>query len=590
MDYLSKLPSQLLRILRRVSDRLAGRQSPNAFVDRVFLSGDHLVCFGWSDAGEIALEHRGAFGRLQTDTPRRFHRADLVRQCGPGNLNGFVAMTPLTTHQSASAPTSRVATRVLINGRPRRVDLRTLDHADEHLLASATGPAPATTTETHRDSGTARSRSNCAIDSASIIDTWILVQGWSSDPGHVLAVGNQQVRLSPDAERVFWYRREDVDLSLKVVPGSKHGFIALLPFMATPGTPLPEARITSNGHSLSITSVGVGPEDSVARAALVLGSSTSAPDLEDRFAKLGVPYADSVDQRAPRWSVSFDSTQQQDPIPHLSVVVPFYGNEHFLDLHAASIGALEHASRSAVELVVVNDKPSSNMRNLAAALSMLHGLRVKMVHSDRNHGFARAVMGGARAATGDYLLVLNSDCFFDDFSVVHRLTDSLAAQPSLGAVAPLLLREDGSVDHLGMRRVRVEGRSPDFFVHLGAGHPRSSLPEQTLLNARYVTGACLAFRRSEFIDRYHGFPTFSLIGDFEDAGISDLIVAQGQQLAIDTTVTATHFVRTSFHQLADPGPRDVLSWFNAWRYQRWVASNPQISASVETLNREGEQP
>jgi len=34
MDYLSKLPSQLLRILRRVSDRLAGRQSPNAFVDR----------------------------------------------------------------------------------------------------------------------------------------------------------------------------------------------------------------------------------------------------------------------------------------------------------------------------------------------------------------------------------------------------------------------------------------------------------------------------------------------------------------------------------------------------------------------------
>jgi len=589
MNRFSVIASRFTRNIRRAGNRLTGRRSPNGFVDRVFLLGDQLVCLGWSDAADVSLEHRGAFGRLQAATVRRFHRPDLVQQCGSGNLGGFVTLTPLTAQQLASAPTSRVATRVMLDGRLWRVDVRGLDRADERLLASTTATGPAVITDMPTPPAPAVPGSACAIDFAVLIDSWIVVQGWSTDPEHLLVIGDQQLRLSSASERVFRYQRDDADLELNVIPGSPIGFVALLPFSTTPGQPIPEARISTKRHALTASPVRVGPVESVARAALVLGSSTSTKNLEERFERIGAPYADSIARLASRWSVSFDSALHQDPVPNLSVVVPFFGNEHFLDLHAASIGTLGPTLRSSVELVVVNDKPDSNMRHHVEAMSMLFGVRTKLVQSDRNHGFARAVMGGANAASGEYLLVLNSDCFFDDFSGALRLVDDLATRPSLGAVAPLLLREDGSVDHLGMRRFRVEGRSVDFFVHLGAGHPRSSVPDQRLIDARYLTGACLAFRRREFLDCYHGFPTFSLVGDFEDAALSDLIVSLGQELAIDTTVTATHFVRTSFHQLADPGPRDVLSWFNAWRYQRWLDQNPKISAVVETLDRSGVQ-
>ena len=83
-----------------------------------------------------------------------------------------------------------------------------------------------------------------------------------------------------------------------------------------------------------------------------------------------------------------------------------------------------------------------------------------------------------------------------------------------------------------------------------------------------MTGAFLAMRRELFVDDLGGFPTFSFLGDFEDAALSELIHALGYKQIVDRSFKAVHMTRTSFERL-DLTFRERLSWYNATQFQRW---------------------
>lgn len=406
------------------------------------------------------------------------------------------------------------------------------------------------------------------LEDATAIDGWVLVRGWSVDPSSVLRVGDNDVRLSADEPLQFWYRRDDVNTALSLNPDTRGGFLVLLP---TAAAPLPTHRpidLVRRGAILSRALVTSGPVDTIDQAALVLGADPTLDNIEERFERLGTPFADSRSQVDPAWHVQFSSPRPEKP-PTLSIVIPLYGNEQYLSGQYACLATLDEPFRSAVEVVVANDKPSSDLRSLLHLYAELYGITTTLIGCATNQGFARAVNAGVKHAVGRNVIMLNSDCFFHDAQGVFDLAADLDLQPDLGTVAPLLLREDGAIDHLGMERVSLPGR-PDCFVHTGAGLPLALAPREPLIRARYVTGACLAVRRDDFLHRFGGFPTFPLVGDFEDAALSDVIAGMGLALGVRTTVRATHFVRSSFEHRGDAGARDVLSRFNAWRYQRWL--------------------
>ncbi|WP_163525969.1 glycosyltransferase, partial [Klebsiella oxytoca] len=73
---------------------------------------------------------------------------------------------------------------------------------------------------------------------------------------------------------------------------------------------------------------------------------------------------------------------------------------------------------------------------------------------ERNVGFAPAVNVGVKASHGEYICVLNSDVFASTEGWLEQLVGRLEADTSLGIVSPILLFEDGTLQHggCGLRR------------------------------------------------------------------------------------------------------------------------------------------
>ena len=67
---------------------------------------------------------------------------------------------------------------------------------------------------------------------------------------------------------------------------------------------------------------------------------------------------------------------------------------------------------------------------------------VRVIRNPDNYGYAKAVNIGARAAAGEYVVVLNPDMVFlsDPFP---RLLEEMAKDPAIGAIGPLLQGADG---------------------------------------------------------------------------------------------------------------------------------------------------
>ncbi|MFH1676650.1 MAG: glycosyltransferase family 2 protein, partial [bacterium] len=69
---------------------------------------------------------------------------------------------------------------------------------------------------------------------------------------------------------------------------------------------------------------------------------------------------------------------------------------------------------------------------------------VKIIALSENLGFAAGMNAGARAASGDYILFMNSDVVAFPGSL-KILTDYLEANPDTGLVAPLLVDKNGNL-------------------------------------------------------------------------------------------------------------------------------------------------
>ncbi len=202
------------------------------------------------------------------------------------------------------------------------------------------------------------------------------------------------------------------------------------------------------------------------------------------------------------------------PPPPLSVVVPSRNTRHLtlacLDSLAAARGRRELAG---IEVVLVDDAGDDGT---AEAVAQRHGW-VGLVRLDRQRGFTRAANRGMAAATGEVLLLLNSDTQVDAQGLA-ALLEGFAALPRLGIAGGALHYPDGTPQWSGggqpgtawlfglasglpalaarlplYRRLRpASGTAP------AEGPPGTAGAAGTAgeLPVAWVTGAALAVRRS----------------------------------------------------------------------------------------------
>jgi GT2 family glycosyltransferase len=262
--------------------------------------------------------------------------------------------------------------------------------------------------------------------------------------------------------------------------------------------------------------------------------------------------------------------------PAFSVIVPLYGRLDFVEYQLAIFSA--HPGASAVEFIYVLDDPDKRREaeRLFARAYEVYGLAFRALLLERNVGFATANAFGLEQARGAYVAFLNSDVFPGTPDWLERLSMRLDADPTLGVVGPMLLYEDGTVQHQGIHFAALR----EFGNWLFPQHTGKGLRAQHgggLRDCLCITGACMVMRR-DLARQIGGFDETYAISDFEDTDLCLKLRALGYGSAVDHDVRLYHLERKS--QAASAiGWRMNLTLFNAWQHQRrWATTITALQA------------
>ncbi len=195
----------------------------------------------------------------------------------------------------------------------------------------------------------------------------------------------------------------------------------------------------------------------------------------------------------------------------------------------------------AAEVIVVDDGSADDSPLEAAAAGAT-------VTRSPGRGFSAAVNHGAGSATGDALLVLNSDCFVDP-NTIERLVAALSTSGRLGLCGAALTEPDGS-----------HGRSHGHLLSLGLAI-RTALslvpppPVETggLQTVEFVPLACALVRHEAWTDVGGLDERFFFY--FEDHDICRRLASSGWSLAVAWDAAAKHVQGGSSRR------RDEQRWF-----------------------------
>ncbi len=204
------------------------------------------------------------------------------------------------------------------------------------------------------------------------------------------------------------------------------------------------------------------------------------------------------DPLRPDWPASVRVQYPLHAQTRATVVVPTRDRLDLLEPCLMSLIATAEHNRTAFEIVVV-DNQSREPETFAFIewLAQIHPVR--LLAYDGAFNWASMNNCAAAQTDADVLIFLNNDT-----SVISRdWCDELCSQAmraDVGAVGARLLHRDGTIQHAGV----VIGGWHAFAAHEGAGVPATEAGyadrHVLLREVSAVTGACLAVRRSVFVD------------------------------------------------------------------------------------------
>jgi GT2 family glycosyltransferase len=204
------------------------------------------------------------------------------------------------------------------------------------------------------------------------------------------------------------------------------------------------------------------------------------------------------------------------------------------------LGALRTAG---VPAIVVDNASTDGTIAVAGA----HGAQV--IRNARNEGYGRANNIGARAASSEFLLIVNPDCIVEQ-DAVPNLVDAAWRFPDAGLFAPRIVEPDG--------RVFFQPRSLlSPYLHNPGG--KLVLPEGEAC-APFFSGACFLIRRDLFL-RLGGFDE-NIFLFYEDDDLCRRVADSGSALVYVPQAVVRHERGRS----SEPGRGRIFTsrWHQAW--------------------------
>ena len=217
-------------------------------------------------------------------------------------------------------------------------------------------------------------------------------------------------------------------------------------------------------------------------------------------------------------------------------------------------------ARPSYEVVVVDN---GSVDGSGDALGRQTG--ITLIRNDRNLGYAAAVNQAYRRASGDFVLLLNSDVELTR-TAFSALTQFLRDNPSAAAVGPLYLNVDGSPQPFHFR-------FPTFTMTLANGGAlagrllpgsKRRLRQYRMLDDDFSqprpvpqpSASCLLLRRSILPDDHvfdERYPIF-----FNDVQLARSLADRGLTLWVTPAAKVVHHSHASTRKLGTSGKRQYL--------------------------------
>lgn len=437
----------------------------------------------------------------------------------------------------------------------------------------------------------------CYVDTAIRIgDQGILIKGWLLTQPYVTIEAVSIVALSgrSEAVRLPWVKvaRPDVIAARGGAFDSTDPDCGYVCYVPVPGLHAEDTlwsitfSLRDGTHYRAPFTCGPTPAPMRGIFSVTALAEVNASDLNDLFADvLAVPI---------RWFWALAKQQKATPAYHtfgtppaapmVSVIVPLYGRIDFVRHQVASFSNDPNfrANTGIVELIYVLDDPTAEreLMRLCRLVHDVYGVPFRVVLLGGNFGYSCANNAGAAAATGELLVLLNSDVIPKQSKWVERLARHYTTLDKCAVLGCRLLFEDGSIQHAG-----ISFRASPFLDGAwGNDHPGKGLSVSFDLATKpaemsAVCGACLMIERALF-QQFGGLSEDYVIADFEDSDLCLRMHETGLKIYYTPDVELYHLERQSMQQIADGhvGWRQSLTLFNMWQHaQRWKTLIPVIS-------------
>ncbi len=168
---------------------------------------------------------------------------------------------------------------------------------------------------------------------------------------------------------------------------------------------------------------------------------------------------------------------------------------------------IEQTGKTAYEIILVDNAstecdPENFLQEFPA---------VKLIKSDRNGGFAYGNNLGIEKASGDFILLLNSDCILQEDSI-HKTVDHLEQKPEAGVLGCRMVYPGGKVQYSARRFRTISWELLDLFRFIPWLMPYKKRAKIMLgkyfrhdenIECDWVNGAFFLFRR-KVIDQLPG--------------------------------------------------------------------------------------
>jgi len=237
--------------------------------------------------------------------------------------------------------------------------------------------------------------------------------------------------------------------------------------------------------------------------------------------------------------------------PLVSVVIPTSYSDGLMSECLRSIR--EQTTYEHLEVVIVD----SSAEHLASSEPELAGLEQRVVSYEGEFNLSRAVNQAARAARGDYLVLLNDDTEVRSPDWVQRML-AQAQAPGVGVVGCRLLYPDERVRHGG---VAVHAGKPwDLYLGFPADAPGYRGLLRLVRNCSAVTGACMLVS-ADLFEQLGGFDE-SMQVNFADIDFCLRAVQKGRRVVWTPHAELVHRERSSLSPR--PGPADIERFSGRW--------------------------